>query len=81
MCPDQLNEDFFLHILHLIESPPSDQFEDDAVDLLISFVLAFNLHLTAIDTNIILRALASCGTPKVFTERMMVWINRGGKPN
>ena len=68
-----------MHILHLIESPPSPQFEDDAVDLLISFVLAFNLHLTSVDTNIVVRALATVGTPKVFTERIMLWINRGGE--
>ncbi|KAL8610250.1 hypothetical protein ACOMHN_038945 [Nucella lapillus] len=77
---DKLNEEFFLHILQLLENPPSLQFEDDAGDLLISFMLAFNLHLTSVDANVVLRSLATFGTPKVFTERIMVWINRGDDP-
>ncbi|XP_076448361.1 NCK-interacting protein with SH3 domain-like [Babylonia areolata] len=77
---DKLNEEFFLHILQLIENPPSPQFEDSAVDLLIAFMLAFNLHLTSVEVNVVLRSLATFGTPKVFTERIMVWVNRGEDP-
>ncbi|KAK7101543.1 hypothetical protein V1264_019909 [Littorina saxatilis] len=77
---ERFNQEFFLHILNLIENPPTEQFEDGAVDLLISFVLAFNLHLTSVDTNVVLRSLAAFGTPKVFTEHIMVLINRGDDP-
>nr|KAG5691816.1 hypothetical protein BaRGS_016628 [Batillaria attramentaria] len=79
---DQLNQEFFLHILNLIENPPSAQFEDDAVNLLVAFVLSFNLHLSTVETssNPVLRALATYGAPKVFTENIMVLINRGDDP-
>lgn len=55
------------------------QFEDKVVDQLVSFMLSFNLHHYDNNKNAILQALASYSTPKVFTEHMMVLINRGGK--
>lgn len=79
---DQLNQEFFLHVLDLIENPPSPQFEDDAVNLLVTFVLSFNLHLSPADAgnNPVLRALATFAAPKVFTEHIMVLVNRGDDP-
>jgi hypothetical protein len=78
LLSDQLNEEFFQNVLQLIENPPSLQFEDSAVDLLIAFILSFNLHLTSVETNIVLKSLAAFGTPKVFMEHTMMLINRGG---
>lgn len=79
---DQLNQEFFLHVLNLIENPPSARFEDDAVNQLVAFILSFNLHLSSMDggTNPVLRALATYSNPKVFTESIMVLINRGDDP-
>lgn len=75
---EELDQDFFLHVLQLMENPPSIQFEDEVVEPLVHFILSYNLHLTS-ESNPILGALAAFGSPKVFTEQIMVLINRGSK--
>ena len=48
-------------------------------DLLVNFVLAFNLHFVKVGDNFIMKAIGERRTVKVLTEKMLLLFNRDGK--
>ncbi|XP_064160330.1 NCK-interacting protein with SH3 domain-like isoform X1 [Anguilla rostrata] len=77
---EQLNSSFVLFLLEVIENGlPSDSTEQ-LPDLCINLLLAFNLHLKAPDTNVIMQTLISKGNVKILSEKILLLLNRGGDP-
>ncbi|XP_050409446.1 NCK-interacting protein with SH3 domain [Patella vulgata] len=77
---EHLNGDFISFILSLIENPPTDEHEDQATDLLVSLILAYNLHMETAGKNLVMDVFAEKGTVKIFTEKVMLLFNRGDDP-
>ena len=44
-------------------------------------ILAYNLHFVLPSENVVMKVLAEKKTSKVFTERLMYLLNRGGNGN
>jgi hypothetical protein len=76
---EQLNKTFIEFILDQIETPHDVEMEDEIADTLTALILSFNLHIKDAHDNVILKVLAEKGTAKVFTEKIMMLMNRGGK--
>ena len=73
---DELGVSFFLKLIWIMEDAHADE---RVVDCLVMFFLSYNRHITASDGNVIVQAIAEYGTPKIFTERLMILFNRGGQ--
>ncbi len=71
---EQLNETFINFVLDHIESSEHEQIPD----LFVNLILAFNLHFGIPEENDVMKALADRKTSKVFTEKIMLLVNRGG---
>ena len=76
--PDHLDQKFIKFILDTIEAPPSSDHGDQVTDLLVNFILAFNLHFVKIGDNFIMKAIAERGNVKVLTEKILLLFNRDG---
>ena len=76
---DHLDQKFIKFILDKIESPPSSDYEDQVTDVLVNFVLAFNLHFVKVGDNLIMKAIGERRTVKVLTEKILLLFNRDGK--
>ncbi|XP_053508591.1 NCK-interacting protein with SH3 domain isoform X2 [Ictalurus furcatus] len=77
---DHLNSGFIQFLLDVIEdglpSDPTEQLPDLSVNLL----LAFNLHLTVPDSNVVMQTLIKRHNVKTLTEKIMLLLNRGEDP-
>ncbi|XP_060767036.1 NCK-interacting protein with SH3 domain-like [Neoarius graeffei] len=77
---DHLNSGFIQFLLDVIEdglpSDPTEQLPDLSVNLL----LAFNLHLTVPDNNIVMQTLTKRHNVKTLTEKILLLLNRGEDP-
>ncbi|KAG9333615.1 hypothetical protein JZ751_010831 [Albula glossodonta] len=77
---EQLNGAFVQFLLEVIEDGlPSDTTEQ-LPDLCLNLLLAFNLHLTAPDTNVIMQTLIQKQNVKILTEKILLLLNRGDDP-
>ncbi|KAG7477841.1 hypothetical protein MATL_G00073770 [Megalops atlanticus] len=77
---EQLNGAFVNFLLEVIEEGlPSDSTEQ-LPDLCLNLLLAFNLHLIAPDTNIIMQTLIKKHNVKILTEKILLLLNRGDDP-
>jgi len=73
-----LNVGFVEFLLDGVETGlPSDE-EDDVPDVFVKLILAFNLHFELPEENMVMKALASRGTAKTFTEKLLLLVNREG---
>ncbi|KAL5015386.1 hypothetical protein ScPMuIL_009656 [Solemya velum] len=77
---EHLNQSFIHFVFELIESPPSDEHEDKVTDLIVTFILAFNLHFQNYEGNFIMQELAERGTAQNFSEKILILFNRGDDP-
>ncbi|XP_053340566.1 NCK-interacting protein with SH3 domain-like [Clarias gariepinus] len=77
---DHLNSEFIQFVLSVIEdglpSDPTEQLPDLSVNLL----LAFNLHLTVPDSNMVMETLIKRHNVKTLTEKILLLLNRGEDP-
>ncbi len=76
---EHLKADFVIFLLNFIENSPDT---DDAVmlpDLLINLILALNLQFDTVDENVVLEAMQQLKVCKIFTEKILLLINREGK--
>ncbi|KAB5536755.1 hypothetical protein PHYPO_G00111030 [Pangasianodon hypophthalmus] len=77
---DHLNSGFIQFLLDVIEdglpSDPTEQLPDLSVNLL----LAFNLHLTVPDSNLVMQTLIKRNNVKTLTEKILLLLNRGEDP-
>ncbi|KAJ8360991.1 hypothetical protein SKAU_G00175160 [Synaphobranchus kaupii] len=77
---EQLNGTFVQFLLEVIENGlPSDSTEQ-LPDLSVNLLLAFNLHLKAPDTNVIMQALIRKQNVKILSEKILLLLNRGDDP-
>lgn len=73
---DQLGGDFIKMILEIIESDNAVEIEDSMVTLILSYNLQFPPKS---QSNITLQALSEMESAKIFTEKVMLLINREGE--
>ncbi|KAJ8404065.1 hypothetical protein AAFF_G00344150 [Aldrovandia affinis] len=77
---EQLNGTFIQFLMEVVEEGlPSDS-PEQLPDLCLNLLLAFNLHLTAPDTNVIMQTLTSKQNVKNLTEKVLLLLNRGDDP-
>ncbi|XP_059398960.1 NCK-interacting protein with SH3 domain-like [Carassius carassius] len=77
---EHLNADFLQFLLDVIEDGlPSDPTEQLS-DLFINLLLAFNLHLSVPESNMVMQALTKRHNVKILTEKLLLLLNRGGDP-
>ncbi|KAJ8259909.1 hypothetical protein GJAV_G00174860 [Gymnothorax javanicus] len=77
---EQLNSTFVQFLMDVIENGlPSDSTEQ-LPDLCLNLLLAFNLHLKAPDSNVIMQAVISKQNVKTLSEKVLLLLNRGDDP-
>ncbi|MEE6502243.1 hypothetical protein FKM82_004452 [Ascaphus truei] len=77
---EHLNSQFVQFLLDVIEDGlPSDTTEQ-LPDLFINVLLAFNLHIPVPANNVIMKTLCKRSNVKVFTEKLLLLLNRGDDP-
>ncbi|XP_004368559.1 NCK-interacting protein with SH3 domain [Trichechus manatus latirostris] len=77
---EHLGTPFAQFLLSIIEDGlPSDTTEQ-LPDLCVNLLLAVNLHLRAPDQNVIMAALSKHANVKVFSEKLLLLLNRGDDP-
>ncbi|XP_072238256.1 NCK-interacting protein with SH3 domain isoform X2 [Leuresthes tenuis] len=76
---EHLNADFVQFLLRVVEDGlPSDPTEQ-LPDIFLNLLLAFNLHHTAPDNNVIMQELKQKNV-KILTEKVLLLLNRGDDP-
>lgn len=53
--------------------------DEQATDMLITLILAFNLHFEDVNHNIVIQSLSEQQNAKTLTEKLMLLFNRGGR--
>lgn len=77
---EHLNSQFVQFLLEVIEDDlPSDTTEQ-LPDLFINVLLAFNLHIAVPASNVIMKTLCKHPNVKIFTEKLLLLLNRGDDP-
>ncbi|XP_026993211.2 NCK-interacting protein with SH3 domain isoform X2 [Tachysurus fulvidraco] len=77
---DHLNSGFIKFLLEVIEDGlPSDPTEKLS-DLSVNLLLAFNLHFTVPDSNLVMQTLIKRHNVKTLTEKILLLLNRGDDP-
>lgn len=77
---EHLNSAFLRFLLDVIEDGlPSDPTEQ-LPDLFINLLLAFNLHLSVPESNMVMQALIKRHNVKILTEKLLLLLNRGEDP-
>ncbi|XP_060622140.2 NCK-interacting protein with SH3 domain isoform X2 [Anolis sagrei] len=77
---EHLNSQFVQFLLDVIEDGlPSDTTEQ-LPDLFINVLLAFNLHIPVPEHNVIMVTLSKHPNVKIFTEKLLLLLNRGDDP-
>uniref|UniRef100_A0A672PLS4 NCK interacting protein with SH3 domain n=1 Tax=Sinocyclocheilus grahami TaxID=75366 RepID=A0A672PLS4_SINGR len=77
---EHLNAAFLQFLLDVIEDGlPSDSTEQ-LPDLFINLLLAFNLHLSVPESNMVMQALIKRHNVKILTEKLLLLLNRGEDP-
>ncbi|XP_051977793.1 NCK-interacting protein with SH3 domain-like [Xyrauchen texanus] len=77
---DHLNSSFLEFLLDVIEDGLPSDLTEQLPDLFINLLLAFNLHLSAPDSNMVMQALIKRHNVKILTEKMLLLLNRGEDP-
>ncbi|XP_005326941.2 NCK-interacting protein with SH3 domain [Ictidomys tridecemlineatus] len=77
---EHLGTPFAQFLLSIVEDGlPSDTTEQ-LPDLCMNLLLALNLHLPAPDQNVIMAALSTHANVKIFSEKLLLLLNRGDDP-
>ncbi|XP_058413762.1 NCK-interacting protein with SH3 domain [Diceros bicornis minor] len=77
---EHLGTPFAQFLLSIVEDGlPSDTTEQ-LPDLCMNLLLALNLHLPAPDQNVIMAALSKHANVKIFSEKLLLLLNRGDDP-
>ncbi|XP_053399452.1 LOW QUALITY PROTEIN: NCK-interacting protein with SH3 domain-like [Mercenaria mercenaria] len=77
---DYLNAEFIHFVFKSLDNPPSIEHEEEVVDLLVNFILAFNLHCQMPSDNLVMKVIEERKTVKVFTEKLLLLFNRDEDP-
>lgn len=77
---DYLNADFIHFVFTTLENPPTLEHEEQLTDLLVNFILAFNLHFQMPTENLVMKVIEEKKTVKVFSEKILLLFNRDEDP-
>ncbi|XP_077292148.1 NCK-interacting protein with SH3 domain [Arctopsyche grandis] len=77
---EQLDADFVSFLLDLIETIAEVDEDEHVPDQFITLILAYNLQFQDPDNNFVLEALQSRNDAKIFTEKLLLLLNREDDP-
>ncbi|KAM4721358.1 NCK-interacting protein with SH3 domain [Rhinophrynus dorsalis] len=77
---EHLNSQFVQFLLDVIEDGLPSDITEQLPDLFVNVLLAFNLHITVPANNVIMSTLCKRSNVKVFTEKLLLLLNRGDDP-
>ncbi|XP_078065420.1 NCK-interacting protein with SH3 domain isoform X4 [Mustelus asterias] len=77
---EHLNSDFIQFLLDVIEDGLSSDCTEQLPDLFTNVLLSFNLHMLVPSSNIIMKTLIKQENVKVFTEKLLLLLNRADDP-
>lgn len=69
--------DFLNFVYDVIESPPDD--DERITEIFANVVFALNLQFPSVDDNLTITALSERDNAKVFTQKLIYYLNREGK--
>lgn len=76
---EHVGSEFVSFLLAFIEEPPETDSDDVIPDTFLRLVLAYNLQFPLNSShNLVLEALARRNNAKVFTEKILLLLNREG---
>ncbi|KAM8929939.1 NCK-interacting protein with SH3 domain [Pelodytes ibericus] len=77
---EHLNSQFVQFLLDVIEDGLPSDVTEQLPDLFINVILAFNLHIPVPENNVIMKTLCKISNVKIFTEKLLLLLNRGDDP-
>ncbi|XP_051874022.1 NCK-interacting protein with SH3 domain-like isoform X3 [Pristis pectinata] len=77
---EHLNSDFIQFLLDVIEDGLLSDCTEQLPDLFTNVLLSFNLHMLVPSSNIIMKTLVKRENVKVFTEKILLLLNRADDP-
>ncbi|XP_059800456.1 NCK-interacting protein with SH3 domain-like isoform X1 [Hypanus sabinus] len=77
---EHLNSDFIQFLLDVIEDGLLSDSTEQLPDLFTNVLLSFNLHMLVPSNNIIMKTLSKRENVKVFTEKLLLLLNRADDP-
>ncbi|XP_067855126.1 NCK-interacting protein with SH3 domain-like isoform X2 [Heptranchias perlo] len=77
---EHLNLDFVQFLLDVIEDGLLSDSTEQLPDLFTNVLLSFNLHMLVPSSNVIMKTLAKRENVKVFTEKLLLLLNRADDP-
>ncbi|XP_060558045.1 NCK-interacting protein with SH3 domain-like [Ruditapes philippinarum] len=77
---DHLNAEFLHFVFKSMDNPVSVEHEEQVTELLVNFILAFNLHFHVPADNLVMKVIEERKTVKVFTEKLLLLFNRDEDP-
>jgi len=67
-----LNVGFVEFLLDGVETDLPSEEEDQVPDVFVKLILAFNLHFKLPEENVVMKTLASRGTPTTFFKKILL---------
>ncbi|XP_054965860.1 NCK-interacting protein with SH3 domain isoform X7 [Pan paniscus] len=77
---EHLGTPFAQFLLNIVEDGLPLDTTEQLPDLCVNLLLALNLHLPAADQNVIMAALSKHANVKIFSEKLLLLLNRGDDP-
>ncbi|XP_078517912.1 NCK-interacting protein with SH3 domain isoform X2 [Lissotriton helveticus] len=77
---EHLNSHFIQFLLDVVEDGLPSDTTDQLPDLFVNVLLAFNLHMPVPENNVIMTTLSKRSNVKVFTEKVLLLLNRADDP-
>ncbi|XP_024100417.1 NCK-interacting protein with SH3 domain isoform X3 [Pongo pygmaeus] len=77
---EHLGTPFAQFLLSIVEDGLPLDTTEQLPDLCVNLLLALNLHLPAADQNVIMAALSKHANVKIFSEKLLLLLNRGDDP-
>ncbi|XP_025231656.1 NCK-interacting protein with SH3 domain isoform X4 [Theropithecus gelada] len=77
---EHLGTPFAQFLLSIVEDGLPLDTTEQLPDLCVNLLLALNLHLPAPDQNVIMAALSKHANVKIFSEKLLLLLNRGDDP-
>ena len=76
----QLGDRLVTFLLDNIESSADKDVEDDLADTFMGLLASYNLQFQSTSDNIVLKCLSSASNAKIFTEKLLLLLNREDDP-
>lgn len=67
-----------IFILNNVESPPDTDVDEQIPDLFLNLIISYNLQFILESDNMVLKALSGRKVAKIFTEKILLLLNREG---